>query len=787
MRAWMAVFGILVAALAQPAVAWGEVASPRERAGFVVREGAQVDALPLVRQRTVVEVVGVVAHITITQEWRNAGTTPLEADYLFPTSTTAALHELRLRINDQRELRAELRPKEQAQKMFDAARDAGQTAGLLEQQRPNVMQMHLTNILPNDVITVTVEASELLRPKSGTYELVLPQTLGARYRGGSDGFVDNGHVAGAGSGVDTVIDVTVRSPIGVRRLGSPTHAIAPRFADKNVGTVHVESQRTGPGADVVADRDFVLRWQLADGAIHTGVLLFRDKERPADSTFLLLGEAPPAVDASAAAPREVIFVVDVSGSMHGFPLEKAKVLVQELVAELDDDDRFNILFFSGGSTVLAPEGSLAPTKDNRARALAMLDGASAGGGTELLPALQTALALPRPTDDPRARAIVVVTDGNISAERAAFDLVRTAEATVFAFGIGASVNRYLIEGLAAAGRTEPFTMTSLDADAAVQRFRTVSLRPALSRVRVAFDGFDAVDLEPSRPDDLYPGRPLVMLGHFKGPSSGRVVVTGVRGDGGRYESVVPIEDHLEQPGHRVLQQLWARERIARLADRSTPTASETAEVEALGLRHRLLTERTSFVVVDPAVRNKDGRLAVVAQPNVRPVDVDGSGGAVGAAYGAAPGASYGVGGLGLVGTGRGGGGGGYGVGGVGVGTGRGTGREPPAPRVSAGALTVQGSIDRQIIRRVMAQNMGTIRYCYERELVRTPTLAGKLVLQLVIDGTGAVQRVTTAEESTLKSAAVSGCMEKAALRWRFPAPPGGGTVTVNYPFLFQPE
>lgn len=786
MRAWFAGFVLVVAALAPPAAAWGEVEAPRERAGFVLKDAAHVDALPLVRQRTVVDVVGVVAHITITQEWRNAGTIPLEADYLFPTSTTAALHDLRLRINDQRELRAELRQKEQAQKMFDAARDAGQTAGLLEQQRPNVMQMHLTNILPNDVITVTVEASELLRPKSGTYELVLPQTLGARYQGGGgdlvDSFVDNGHVAGASSGVDTVIDVSVRSPIGVRRLGSPTHAIAPRFADKNVGTVHVESQRTGPGADVVADRDFVLRWQLADGAIHTGVLLFRDKERPADSTFLLLGEAPPAVDVGAAAPREVIFVVDVSGSMHGFPLEKAKVLVRELVAELDDDDRFNVLFFSGGSTVLAPEGSLAPTKDNRARALSMLDGASAGGGTELLPALQTALALPRPADDARARAIVVVTDGNIAAERAAFDAIRTAEATVFAFGIGASVNRYLIEGLAAAGRTEPFVMTSQNADAAVQHFRTVSLRPALSRVRVAFDGFDANDLEPSRADDLYPGRPLVMLGHFKGPSSGRVVVTGVRGDGGRYESVIPIEDNLEQPGHRVLQQLWARERIARLADRSAPTESETAEVEALGLRHRLLTERTSFVVVDPAVRNKDGRLAVVAQPNVRPVDVSG----------ADSGVAYGVGGLGLMGAGV-GGAGSIGLGGL-VGGGRGAGggvplgrAARPSPAVSPGALTVQGSIDRQIIRRVVAQNMGAIRYCYERELLRAPTLAGKLVLQLVIDGAGVVQRVTTAPESTLKSAAVSGCVEKAALRWRFPKPAGGGTVTVSYPLLFSPE
>lgn len=789
-------FAVLAALVSSSASAFAPIDPQSENAakpGFVVGRAVDVDALPLRSQRTTVEITGVIARVHLEQVWENAGRTPIEANYVFPTSTRAALHDLRIRINDQRELRAEIHAKEEAAKIFDAARNAGKTAGLLEQQRPNAVTMHLTNVMPGDRIVVVIESSELIRPVDGTYELALPQTMGPRYAGnaGSEAFVDNGFIAGKASAVKTHVDVVIRSPIGVRRFGSPSHGVAPRF----VSADEVRADFDSNDDDVIADRDLVVRWQLAGAQTDTGVLLFRapkDAGPDAKSYFLLLGEAPAEVSADEAPARDVVFVVDVSGSMNGFPIEIAQRLVRDLIAELRPQDRFNLLLFAGGNTLLSPT-PLAPTEKNRARAVQTLMNERGSGGTEIIGALDTALALPRGSEDgvKRGRAIVVVTDGFVSAERAAFDRVRGAlgDATLFAFGVGTSVNRMLIEGLAVAGRTEPFIVISADqGPRAVDQFRTVAARPALTNVTVSFDGFAAKDLEPAVATDLYPGRPLVMLGTFTGPSSGDVIVEGDGVSGQRYKNVIAIEDHLERKEHAVLEQLWARERIARLADRATPSPAELKEVEALGLAHRVLTERTSFVVVDSAARNAGGALASVDQPLVAARDlaqttslsgltgVQGSLG-LGGLQGLV-GTSFGSGGLGTRGSGS-GGGGSYG----GVGTGRGSVTQS-SPSVRSGQIIYMGSMSREEIQRVISRDTAKLSYCYERQLVRTPGLAGKIVFRWTIGANGHVVNAAVVSDA-VGSPEVAACMTRVINAFVFPRPLGGGVVNVTYPFILR--
>lgn len=781
---------VLVCALAlsSSTLAFGELPSSLPAPAFELGAGVQVDALPLVSQHTTVDVAGLVARIELVQVWENKGKVPLEATYVFPTSTRAAVHDLRMQIGDRRELRAEIRPKEKARQAFDDARDHGQTAGLLEQQRPNAVTMHLTHIMPGDRIRVVVEASELIRPIDGVYELVLPQTLGPRYDGNahSEAFVDNGFVTGARSKVETRVDLTIRSPIGVRGVGSPTHALAPVFASPDEGHVSIRSSSD----DVVADRDVILRWRLASDEVQTGVLLYRDRDS-GEHTFMVVGEAPGEVPEGLSPPRDVVFVLDVSGSMSGFPLENGKHLLRELLAELRPQDTFNLLFFAGGSAVLSETGSLSATSANLRRAREMLDEMQTGGGTELLSALQKVFALPRGEVDgvTRSRAIVVLTDGMISAERAAFRLVHEhlRDATLFAFGIHANVNRHLIEGLADAGRTEPFVVVDeAQAKKAVDHFRTIAARPALTNVRLSFEGFDANDLEPAAPMDLYPGRPLMVLGRFSGPASGTVIVTG-DGVDGPYRREIPIEDHLERREHAPLATLWARERVARLVDRhidrDVPDEATLKEVEALGLRHRLLTERTSFVVVDPQQRNVGGDLAVVAQPAVMPRDMGGSmgiGGLMGASF-----SSFGAGGLGARGTGAGGGG----LGGFSSGTGRGSaGLSGKADRditMTTGQPVIMGSLDREVVRRVVRTHTAQVRYCYERRLVANPGLAGQLSLRFVIGADGQVKQVTVQNDG-LGDADVASCLTARAKTWQFPKPAGGGIVIVTYPFRFAP-
>ena len=354
-------------------------------------------------------------------------------------------------------IEAEIQEKKRAAKTFAAAKKAGKNAALLEQQRPNVFTMSVANVMPGDRIEVTLRYSELLVPTDGRYELVFPTVVGPRY--GNDAAkpaAGEGWVAsptleeGEPPPATFSLSGTVSAGLPIREIGSPTHALTGSFESASLYRFTLD-----PEEEKGADRDFILSYRLTGDAIQSGLSLFDAGD---EKFFLLLVEPPARVAESAIPPREFVFVVDVSGSMHGFPLDTAKKLLRGLVATLRPIDRFNVLLFSGGSRLLSP-ASLPGTPDAVAAALAALDGENAGGGTELLPALERALALP--AEPGLSRSFLVVTDGYVQADRDAIEYVtrHLGEANVFAFGIGSSVNRHLIEGLAQAGQGEPFVVT----------------------------------------------------------------------------------------------------------------------------------------------------------------------------------------------------------------------------------------------------------------------------------------------------------------------------------------
>ena len=295
----------------------------------------------------------------------------------------------------------------------------------------------------------------------------------------------------------------------------------------------------------------------------SGVLVHEGQD---ENFFVAMVEPPARTPAAAIVPREYVFILDVSGSMHGFPIETAKTLLHGLVGNLRPTDTFNIIPFAGGHSLLAPR-SLPATRENIEAARRFIDGQRGSGSTELLAALRAALALPAEQD--RARSFVVITDGYVSIEKEAMDLVRAhlGDANVFAFGIGSSVNRFLIEGLARAGRGEPFiVLNPQQAAVEADRFRTYIEAPLLTRIRVDFRGFDAYDVDPPQLPDLFALRPLVLSGKFRGAP--RRLHRDQRRDGHRR---VP-QDHRRQRERAVprrqpaLATLWARSRIATLGD-----------------------------------------------------------------------------------------------------------------------------------------------------------------------------------------------------------------------------
>jgi len=604
---------LLVALATAPTLAAPEPNRDRSDSPYFVVPNTDpgVDALPLKETRADVAIAGVIAHVRVTQVYKNEGTKPIEAIYVFPGSTRAAVFAMQMTVGE-RKIVAEIHKKDDARKIYDDAKTQGKTASLLEQSRPNVFQMSVANILPGDTIRVEMDYAELLVPEGGTYEFVYPAVVGPRYTGESntaESFTNTPYQH-AGAKPKYGWDVAVRLSAGmtIKRVTSSSHPISTSLTEPGIADITL----TDKGA--AGTKDFVLQYQLAGKAIETGVLLFPGQGQD-DGFFLAMVQPPKVVAASERPKREYIFIVDVSGSMGGFPIDTAKIVMNGLLDGMNADDRFNILCFSGGNLVLAPE-SLATTQDNIAKAKAFMNGMQGGGGTEILGALRQALAMP--TAGEYARTFVAVTDGYVSVEPQVFRTIREnlGNANFFAFGIGSSVNRFLIEGMARMGLGEPFiVMHGDDAVEKANKFKAYIDSPALTDIKVSYDGFAAYDVEPAAPPDLFASRPVLVFGKYKGAAKGRITVTGTSG-AGRFTQTLDVAKAEPSAKNEALRYLWARHRIATLADYQTYERGDdkVAEITQLGLDHHLMTAYTSFVAVDQRVRNQGGDSTTVKQP-----------------------------------------------------------------------------------------------------------------------------------------------------------------------------
>lgn len=590
---------------------------------FVKSDDPAVDQLPLKRTEVDVKVSGVIADVTVTQTYRNEGTRAIEAKYVFPGSTRAAVSGLNVRLAD-RLITAQIREKQQARIDYDAAKKEGKTAALLEQHLPNVFQMNVANILPGDEVKVELRYTELLVPHAGNYQFVFPTVVGPRYNSPQSENRDAKWVAqptlreGVAPNTAFGLKVSIDTPLGIKEVRSATHAIevGKRDSDQHADIALARS------SEPANNRDFVLDWRLAGEKIESGLMLYKGQGENAENFFLAMVEPPKSVAANAISPRDYIFVVDISGSMHGFPLDTAKVLLERLIGGLRPSDTFNVLLFSGSSKMLSPQ-SVPATRANIEQALATIRNYSGGGSTELIPALKRVYAEPKAENV--SRTVVVVTDGYVTVEREAFELVRKnlSKANVFAFGIGSSVNRHLMEGLARAGMGEPFIITDpIQAPEQAARFRRMVESPVLTNVKATFGGLDVYDVEPQALPDVLGERPVIVFGKWRGEPKGRVVIEG-QGAGGPYRQELAIDGETRQDA-AALRSLWARHRIASLSDQEALEGGDAFKqrITELGLRYSLLTQYTSFIAVDKVVRNAAPQNSTsVDQPQALPKGV----------------------------------------------------------------------------------------------------------------------------------------------------------------------
>jgi len=766
---------------------------------FFVNGNTGDEQLPLKSTFATVDITGVIADVTLEQRYRNEGKSNIEAIYIFPASTKAAVHFMKMTIGE-RTIEAKIKKRGDARRAYEKAKSDGKTASLLEQQRPNVFQMSVANILPGDEIEVVLSYTELITPREGVYQFVLPTVVGPRYGGAhadaSDEWIAQPYMQeGEPAPGKYDFDVRLSSAIPISSISCDSHDVEVIRESEREALICPKSEE-GNG-----ELDFILEYVLAGKQIESGLLTYRGAK---ESYFLMMMEPPDAVRAENVLPREYVFIMDVSGSMNGYPLEVSKQLVKDILRHLAAGDTFNILLFAGASDFFAEE-SVAASRANVERAVDWIEEVEGSGGTELLPALERALKLKKQAGT--SRIVVVATDGYISVEKKTFQTVKRhlGEANLFAFGIGTSVNRYLVEGLARAGMGEPFVATSpTDAELEAMAFREYVSSPVLSDIRVSFDKFRAYDVATTEIPDLFASRPIIVYGKYRGKLTGSITVSG-RNAGGSWSNTIPAASASTPSRGKALALLWARNRIQALVDSQTLYAAlgdgegdvyaepHKRDITSLGLKYHLLTDYTSFVAIDTVIRADNVRVRTVRQALPLPSCVSNL--AVGGYSGA-----------GLRGSGRGGGGSGMGAiglgslntighgggGGSGYGYGRGAGglssRRGVAPRVQvrAGKAVVHGSLAKEVVQRVVRKQMNQIRHCYEQQLQRFPDLEGRLDIEFTIDAEGTVTSAQV-EDSSVENDAMEQCVVGVIKRFLFPSPEGNGIVIVHYPFVFKPS
>lgn len=600
---------------------------------FFIEDGdPSTDKFPLKETDVKTNINGIIAETYVTQIYTNEGQKPINAKYVFPGSTKVAVHGMTMQIGDEI-IKAKIKERVEAKQEFEEAKTEGKSASLLEQDRPNVFTMNVANIMPGDIVKVELHYTETITSTDGKYEFVFPTVVGPRYVSKTadasedrNAFTESPYLKDGKTPPGSYnITVNLTSAVPISNINSQSHKIVTEI-DNNKALVTLENPKEYAG-----NRDFILNYSLSGSGISSGLMLNKGgvsgEDTSKENFFMLTIQPPERVTVDDILPREYIFVLDVSGSMSGYPIDTAKNLIGNLVSKLRPTDTFNVILFAGTSAQMSPK-SLPATSSNINLALDLIEKEEGGGGTELIPALQSAINIPRTSKDV-ARSVIIITDGYISEESEIFDIIgrNLGETDFFSFGIGDGVNRYLIEGIAKVGQGEAFVITDpAKADEEAENFRSYIQSPILRNIKVTYNGFDAYDVEPKKLPTLFAKRPVVMYGKWKGEAEGTIEITGTKGNGDAYRQVIEVAGAQPQENNSALPYLWARARVEQLMDYGTLQEENSMErvkkeVTQIGLDYSMLTPYTSFIAVTEQVRNTGNEANDVNQPLPLPLHV----------------------------------------------------------------------------------------------------------------------------------------------------------------------
>jgi Ca-activated chloride channel family protein len=593
---------------------------------------------PLQHTDVQADIAGYVGRTRVRQSFVNPTKEKIEAVYVFPLPDDAAVDAMTMIIGARR-IRGQIKPREAARKTYEDAKAQGKVASLLDQERPNIFTQAVANIEPGAKIEIEIAFTQTLPYKDGVFEWAFPIVVGPRYMPGAPTGEKPGGKSGGGFAPDTtqVPDASKISPWIAPPGTRAGHDISLKVnLDTGMGLYDVKSvlheinvQKTGRGQAVITlkdqatipNKDFILRYRSAGEQIGDALLTTSDEK---SRYFTLVLQPPQRVAPDAARPKEMVFVIDRSGSMGGFPIEKAKAAMKLCIEGMNPRDTFNLLSFAGGTGACFPQ-PMPNTAANRATALKYLQDLYGSGGTEMMTAIHA--ALDRPADPQRLRIVCFMTDGYIGNDAEIIEAVKknAGTARVFSFGIGNSVNRYLLDGMAKAGRGEvEYVTLQDDGDAAAKRFHERIDSPVLTDISLDWGDLPVEDVFPKKIPDLFSVQPMMIFGRMKGDKAGTITLRGKTG-AGDYERKI-VFDPTESQNHEALASLWARAKVNHLLDGyegANPAGQKELKEEITGLavEHRLMTQFTSFVAVDETRVTAGGDAKTVQVPVEMPEGV----------------------------------------------------------------------------------------------------------------------------------------------------------------------
>ena len=614
-------FVILSTTLTTLVVGPAAVAAPEQGQGSLQARGPDGVPRPFVLRTTEVEgsISGPVAGVRVTQVFDNPYDETVEATYSFPLPDSAAVDAFELRLG-KRVIKGVLERRDDARDRYERAKSEGKTAALLDQERPNIFTVSVANILPRERVDVSLHYVDVLEYERPGYRFSFPMTIGPRFSpgGASEGVAVDAPGAGpvvtplrasvsppwtigGRSGHDIRLRLTIDAAVPIEAIASRSHAIEIERRDRQRAVVKLAAR------DSIPNRDFVLDVHVAGGEVRTGAIATRTTA--GDGHFMLVLQPQSRADVNReVTPKEMVFVLDTSCSMGGQPIEAAKAVMREAVMNMNPDDAFTVLGFDNQVSALGPR-PIANTPANVTRGLSFIDQFHGAGGTYMNAGIRAALTASR--DPRRMRMVFFMTDGYIGDEGQIFATIQNNldEARIFAFGVGGSVNRYLINGMSDLGRgvAEDVPLSANPKDVASKFYDRIR-KPVLTSVDIDFGELEVTDVLPKVIPDLFEAKPVIVVGRYRGAGEGKVRVRGsVRGEPVNYSMNVRLPERTA--GDDVVARLWGRRKLAELEkqgyrDESPELIEEMTDV---ALKYGLMSKYTSFVAVAHEVRADPSR------------------------------------------------------------------------------------------------------------------------------------------------------------------------------------